>query len=150
MKTFKITASNGKGLSVNGENISDIVKRETPVKFKANDKEIIVFGFNARDFHRKDSCFEYFVKGVSTNMPNVIGSHGLQCADLKALLGFEKDTKNRVGKPKVFSYSNLEMATELELIQLRDAILAELKRREDAKQNKIAELEKELARLKAL
>lgn len=58
--------------------------------------------------------------------------------------------KKHESKQKTFSYQNLELATELELVQLRDAILKELARREDAKQSKIAELEKELASLKAL
>lgn len=106
MKTFEITNSCNKGLFVTNKgkecNISDIVKEETPVQFTANGKSIVIAAYNKRDFHREDSAFEYFLEGEEQNA-GIKSVHGLQCADLKKLLGYEPDKKTRGGndgKPK--------------------------------------------------
>lgn len=131
MKTFEISNSNGKGLFVKNDgkecNISDIVKQETPVQFTANGKSVIVAAYNKRDFHREDSSFEYFLEGDEKNA-GIKGTHGLQCADLKKLLGYEADKKTRgknEGKPKktfisVFECLKKYEPTDVELTSILD------------------------------
>lgn len=124
MKSFEITNSNSKGLFCVNEkkecNISDIVKDCLPVKFTANGKEVVIIDYNNRNFHRKDSAFEYFLKG-STKKARTKGVHGLQCADLRELLGFEKESKQG-NKVRTFHVANLELATKEELENLKKEV----------------------------
>lgn len=120
MKTYEITASNKQGLFVGETNICELVVVETPVKFKANGRELVVFGYNPRNFHRKDSSFEYFVEGVTKGKPNVQGEHGHICAKLKELLGFNADKRT----PPTFSFEvkHIDLATDEQLEALAKQI----------------------------
>ena len=141
MRTYKITASNKQGLFVGETNICELLVAETPVNFTANGREIEVFGYNPRDFHRKNSSFEYFITGVTKGKPNVQGVHGHICAKLKELLGFNAD--KRIPPTFTFEVKHLELATNEQLEELAKQI-KELQAERKQLMKRKAEVEKKL------
>lgn len=141
MKTYVITASNKQGLFVGETNICELVVSETPVKFTANGRELVVFGYNPRDFHRKNSSFEYFIDGVTKGKPNVLNTHGHMCAKLKELLGFDAD--KRTPPTFTFEVKHLELATNEQLEELAKQI-KELQAVRKQSLKRKAEVEKKL------
>lgn len=141
MKTYKITASNKQGLFVGETNICELVVVETPVKFTANGREVVVIGYNKRNFHRKDSSFEYFIEGVTKGKPNVQGEHGHICAKLKELLGFDAD--KRIPPTFAFEVKHLNHATDEQLEELAKQIKELQTERKQATKRK-ADIEKKL------
>jgi hypothetical protein len=141
MKTYEITASNKQGLFVGETNISELVVVETPVKFTANGCELVVTGYNPRNFHRKDSSFEYFVEGVTKGKPNEKGTHGHMCAKLKELLGFDAD--KRTPPTFTFEVKHLDRATDEQLEELAKQIKELQTERKQATKRK-ADVEKKL------